>query len=208
MDAKILKKSFTDSLCVCLDERMLTMDFKRRTNSDSYKRQIGNVLQIFNVNISLNPAYKKGALVHVYPRIELEIPDVNVTALRLVDNNRSFAPNVTLNRPFEHLVPLDKRKQWYVYGLDEYEVVLVSVWEQFELWGISFFNDYNSVDSIIKGYDASDKRPVLQRNWYLCVIAAAVVLGRKDKAIEIAEKEFSTDRDRRKYEAVFRNLMS
>lgn len=209
MDVKEIKRHFRNELGITLDGCLGGYGFKRKASSTAYKRQKGTAQQTFDMAISLHPAYERNAIIHIYPRLLLELRDVNEIALKLVNGNAILlanAPDITLNRPLEHFVPLEHRTQWYAYELSGCKAAISSAYEQFNEWGLPFLDDYVDEKSILNGYLAADQRPVLQKNWYLFVVAAAVLLDKKREALEIAEKEFATKRDRSKYEAVFANL--
>lgn len=191
------------------DSRFKAFDFKRSAKSTFYTRRRTGVCQKFDFTLAVNPSYNREAVAHIYPRIRLEIEEVSNIASKLVKGNSILlanAPEVLVNRPFEHLVPKNERLQWYAYNLLDFAEIAEKITSQFEKWGAPFFDDYWTPCDIVKGFEADDDRPRLQHNWTIFVISSYLVLHRIDDAIALAETSFSTPGLRKKFAVVFENL--
>lgn len=209
MKAPEIKIALVQALARLGDQPLSERGFWRSSKAIFYARSKGATRQIFDLGFAAHLSYDREALAHIYPRIRLEMKDVGSVASARVDGNPVLvanAPELLLNRPFEHFAPKPERIQWYARNLQDFDGIVESVITQFGQWGAPFFDDYWSALDIIRGYEADDERPRLQQSWWVFVIAAYVSVGRITEAFAVAEKAFSALGTRRKYDVVFVNL--
>lgn len=207
MPASEIKQALRESLQQVCDKRFAERGFRRTEKGTLYVRRTMHAAQSFDFTLSIRPTYAKDAIAHLYPRVHLEMPALTEMALELVDGQRVLlanAPEILLNRPFEHFVPLDQREQWYIHDVGDFDVATGRVTQQFVQWGLPFFDDYTSPDGVIHGYECSDLRPQMQQSWFLFVVAAYILKNEYHKALDVAEREYGAKKGvRRKYSVLF-----
>jgi hypothetical protein len=209
MTASELKSAFVKALASGADARLAEVGFVRSPKGTTFVRTLPEAVQVFDISLALHPPYDPKAIAHVYPRVRLSIRSVSEIAEKLVAENPvllAHAPDVLVNRPLEHLVPKTERIQWYAYRDDDFHDIATSIATQCLKWGLPFFDDYRTALDVVRGHESGDDRPRAQENWSVFVIAAYVALGRRESALETANRAFGPPGLRRKYAAVFAAL--
>ena len=137
------------------------------------------------------------------------MPDVCKRARELVGENLLLlanAPEVMVNKPLDHLVPLPERVQWYAFQQEDLRRIAREIGETFLKWGSPFFDDHRNAEDLVRGFEAEDGRPKLQENWSIFIAAAYLVVGQKERAWEVVDSAFRTPGARAKYSVVFNHL--
>lgn len=209
MNSVQLKTALIRTLERLGDDALAEQGFRRSPRSTTYSRRHLSARQKFDVDIAFRPTYCKDALAHIYPRVKLEMPEVTAIASNLIDGKPLLlggAPEILVNRPLEHLVPLDERQQWFLTDVESFGDLCSSIVRQFVKFGIPFFEEYGRPRDIVIGHEKGDLRPRAHESWSIFVIAAYLYEGRISDAATVGEQAFSTPGARSKYAQVLRRL--
>jgi hypothetical protein len=209
MTGSEIKLRLAKALASEADASLAKVGFARSAKGIRYARKLPEAMQVFNISLAVRPKYHREAIAHIYPRVNLSIWPVCEVAEKLVSESPVLlanAPDVMVNRPLEHLVPKAQRIQWYAYRADDFDHIAGSVAAQCLKWGLPFLDDYRTALDVVRGHESGDERPRLQENWYVFVIAAYLCLGRREAALETANRAFALPGPRRKFAPVFASL--
>ena len=214
MKAPELRKAFIPYLEV-LDRKMGRFGFKRHPRGIFYARRNRDVCQKVHFDISSNPSYSPGSIAHLYPRISVEMKSVGAMAERLIAGNPRLADRqmqLVYNDPLDFLVPKDERLQWYAADTEQFATALQEVMARFECWGLPFLEvywgpeDFITTNRIAISNAKKGALPMLGYRTAIQVIAAYLVLGRYEQAVQYLEARFSSLGAKKKYGFLFENL--
>ncbi|MEO8585037.1 MAG: hypothetical protein ABI584_02650 [Acidobacteriota bacterium] len=195
------------AFCVpLLDEALSPARFKRRgVKSGKYFRVLNEARQVLEIAIHVRPRYEPEAQLHVYPMVEAQMPSVNQIALEMVRDKALLgnALEVTIRQPLEMTAPAAKQRRWFVGGEDTYSDVSASIVESVKNWGVPFFDDYRGPADLVRGYERSDPRLLVQQHFVVYVAAAYLLLGRTHDAESVLKNRLGSQGLQKRYARAF-----
>jgi hypothetical protein len=204
------KDSIREVLCRVLtaelDFYLNANGFTRDKTSLEYVRPCDAGEQVLEMDFDFKPNMEPGASAYIYPWLRLTFPAVNRIALEMVDGVLSLigAADITLRQPIDFVVPKGCRVRWFSYGREEDYVLCVrSIKGYLEEWVIPFLDKYTTVDSLANYFTNKDDRIPAQRQFYIYVAAAYILLTQPAKAMQVLESNFGKAGPRRDYAKAF-----
>jgi hypothetical protein len=190
------------------DAPLREIGFKRWARSIHYIRKKADATHIISFYADLFPRYQPDAEAHLLPKMRLLMPSVSERALALVDGNGNLlgAPEVIVNQPIEFTAPKECRPYWFAAGRMEFQDRVREIVDYAKTWVVPLLDELTGPESLIEVYRQEDPRLLKQPHWYLYVVAAFDLLGRREEARAVLEAKLGTPGSRREFAAAFENL--
>jgi hypothetical protein len=207
--AKQIKAELIEVLSVRADELLKQDDFVRTKKSFVYKGALEQGEQWLTIGAHSNPRYCPGAEVHIYPSLQVLMPQVSDEALRLLGGDKFLlgnAPECLIGQPLDFFAPKDSRVQWYASGKDQMLSACDGVVAFFRRWGLPFLSRACSPSDLVRLYERPDPYIGRSEYWYTYITAAYRILGEEEKAREVVRKHFSPLWIKKRYGVLFRSL--
>jgi hypothetical protein len=189
-----------------VDEPLQSKGFNRSAKSISYQRQSKDSQQEIAFVTDWKPRYQPGVDAHLHPMLRLKMPAISARAVRLVKGDLTLlagAPEIILNQPIEWAAPKDQQSRWFATGAIEFIEICESIAAYLLRWAVPLLDSLSTIEGLVQAYEDRDSRVLMQRHWYVYVIAAYLELGRVDDAREVVARHFGGTGARMRYEAVF-----
>lgn len=170
------------------DEVMTESGFKRRGNSLNYFRTIGTTKQKLDMACFSHPPYYAGALLHIYPYMSVDYPEIHKTAENMIDN----VGETTIFQPIQ--VKAFDTTQWILMTDAREEVDAVA--EKIKLFlkqcTLPLFDDLKDIDGYIDKYvqQEGNKKISLSEQYYFYVASAYAIRGEYEKGLEVLNNRF------------------
>jgi hypothetical protein len=204
-----IKADLLAALEIEVDAPLHEKGFKRWKGSTHYTRKKASASHVIAFHADFFPRYRPSAEAHLLPKMRLLIPAVSERALALVGGNDSLlagAPEVIVNQPIEFTAPKNHRVRWFAAGLAEFQDRAREIVDFARTWTIPLLDELTGPGSLIHMYRQEDARLLKQPHWYLYVVAAFDLLGRRDEARSVLEAKLGKPGSRRRFAVAFENL--
>lgn len=204
-----IKNQLLETLAEVLDEPLKTVGFSRNRRSLVYVRKINDAEQRITLIIHCHPKYQLGAEVHIYPSVQVAMPQVSAGALALVRGDKVLlagAPEIVIGQPIEFTAPKDKHQRWFATGNEEFVAACDSIQAFLTRWVLPFLSEISTPADMIKFYETNDARIMKQKHSYIFIAAAYQVLGQFEKAREVVQQQFGSPGLRKRYAPLFASL--
>jgi len=189
-----------------LDPYMLERGFSRGKTSLVYKRTIDGSTQKIDVTTQVHPKDNPNAVAAVYPQMEVLIPTVDAILEAMVGDNLGLLEGVTggtSKQPIGFTSEKAHNGRWFIYQPDSVPGLVDDMKGFIERWTVPFLDRYATPEDIIATDQRDDGRLARDRAQIMRVVAAALVIKRKDYAQATMEKWLGTPGTRRRYEQVY-----
>lgn len=204
-----IKNQFLETLAAVLDEPLKVLGFTRNKRSLVYARKVNGAEHRITFIIHCHPKYQPGAEAHIYPSVQVVMPQVSESALALVKGDKMLlagAPEIIIGMPIEFTAPKDKHQRWFATGHDEFVTACDSIREFLAHWVLPFLSEVSTPADLVKLYEANDARIMKQKHWYIFIAAAYQVMGQLDKARDVVRQQFGRPGLRKQYAPLFTSL--
>lgn len=204
-----IKNQILETLAESLDEPLKAVGFNRNRRSLVYVRNVNGAEHRITFVIHSYPKYQPGAEAHIYPAIQIGMPQVCEAALALVNGDMLLlanAPDMIVSQPAEFTAPQDKRQQWFTSGNEQFIAACESIKTFLFDWVLPFLSQVSTPADLVRIYETNDDRMMKLQHWHIRVAAAYQVLGKTDKAREVVQRHFGSLGLRRRYAPLFTSL--
>ena len=190
-----IKNQLLQTLAEILDEPLKTVGFTRNKRSLVYNRTINDAEHRITFVVHSHPKYQPGAEAHIYPALQIGLPQVCEVALALVKGDKLLlanAPDIIVGQPIEFTAPKDKRQQWFATGNEQFGAACESIKAFLFNWVLPFLSEVSTPADLVKIYETNDERMMKLQHWHIRIAAAYQVLGQIDKAREVVRRHFGS----------------
>jgi hypothetical protein len=201
-----IKLCVTTSLRDHLDPYMDVKGFTRGVNSLFYKRKIGDSAQKLDLRLEIHPKDQPNASAALYPFMQIDIPTVDDVLHDMIHDDLGLLEGVTAGvsrQPIGFTSNKADPGRWYLYQRDSVGEIIRETREFIERWTMPVLDNYASPEQVVAADERGDERLARDRAQMMRVVAAALVIGRKDYAREVIEKQLGAPGARRRYQRVF-----
>jgi hypothetical protein len=191
------------------DDSLGALGFGRRKGTTEYKRQKKDATHAIVFVTDLFPRYEPDAEAHIHPKMRVAMPVVSERALALVAGDEMLlanAPEVILNQPIEFAAPKEQRVRWFAAGRQQFKQRIRDITAFTQAWTVPLLDELDSPESLARVYSRKDDRIMMQKHWYLYVVAAYDLMGMPEKACEVLEMELGAPGLRSRFSVAFRTL--
>lgn len=202
---EITKLLFTE-LEQWLDPALKARHFNRRSNSLRYVRKINGSTQVLNMVLDQKSIDRSTYIAAIYPRILIEIPDVDNILRKLTDNNNLLLEGTTKGKSDQPIAftSFDKHSgRWLLKHTDDIPSMLHHIEHFLVQWTIPFLEEYSTPEDLIQKHTSNDRRVLRDRANFLRIIAAALASNQVETAKQILSENFSSPLLRERYHSVF-----
>ena len=187
-----------------LDPVLIPLGFRRPRRGLVYSREFSGTNHELILSFDSSPRYAPTAKMHLVPGVSIKMPAVVRTALQMTgDEFRFGSSDVVIGHQMQNLAPNCDQRRWFVSDATSCRLALGEVATFFSQWVEPFLRDYTSPDDLLRQYEAGDKRPIQQHNFFVFVAACYFLRGRKDRASQVLEKHLGKPGLRKIYARAF-----
>lgn len=191
MNSRQFKSNIVEMVDQKIDCVLMKYDFKRYTGSLYYKRKTGEIIHEIAMMYQMPKYSDDPAIVWIGPRYFVYIKSVNQMVQQMEPNRFHFDSHTSLfGGSIGHLMPERNLVTWYPRDTSEMMIHGIEIGNALEQYVVPFLNEYNSIQSIIDGFEKGDNRLDRGSEWILRIAAAYLVLDQKDKAKQILIDNF------------------
>lgn len=204
-----IKNQLLETLADSLDEPLKAVGFDRNRRSLVYARKVNGAEHKITFTNHSHPNYQPGAEAHIYPSLQISMPQVCEAALALVKGDKLLlanAPDIIVSQPIEFTAPKDKRQQWFATGNEQFGAACESIKTFLFDWVLPFLSQVSTPADLVRIYETNDDRMMKLQHWHIRIAAAYQVLGQTDKAREVVQRHFGSLGLRRRYAPLFTSL--
>jgi len=201
-----IKSCMLVALAARLDPYMLEQGFSRGKSSLIYKRAIGSATQKIDIAVQIHPKDNSNAAAAVYPQMEILVPAVDAVLQEMIGEDIGLLEGVTggtSKQPIAFMSEKAHNGRWFIYQPDSVPGLVDDMKGFIERWTMPFLDSYATPEDIIATDQRDDGRLARDRAQIMRVVAAALVIKRKDYAQATMEKWLGTPGTRRRYEQVY-----
>jgi hypothetical protein len=201
-----IKPCILEGLADRLDPYMLEQGFSRGKSSLIYKRTIGGSTQKIDISVQVHPKDNPNAAAAVYPQMEVLVPVVDAVLEDMIGDNTGLLEGITggtSKQPIGFVSEKAHSGRWFIYQPDSVSGLVDDMKAFIERWTMPFLDGYATPEDIVATDQRDDGRLARVRAQMMRVVAAALVIKRKDYAQATMEKWLGTPGTRRRYEQVY-----
>lgn len=201
-----IKLCVTESLQEHLDPYMEVKGFARGSNSLFYKRKLGSSAQKLDLRLEIHPKDQPNASAALYPFMQIDIPSVDDVLMDMIDDDLGLLEGVTAGvsrQPIGFTSSKADPGRWYIYQRDSVQEIIRKAREFIERWTMPVLDNYTSPEQVVAAEERGDDRLAQDRAQMMRVVAAALVIGRKDYAQEMLAKRLGAPGAQRRYQRVY-----
>ena len=201
-----IKLCVTTSLRDHLDPYMDVNGFARGSNSLFYKRKIGDAAQKLDLRLQIHPKDQPDASAALYPFMQIDIPVIDDVLQDMIGDDLGLLEGVTAGvsrQPIGFTSSKADPGRWYIYQRESVEEIIRKAREFIERWTMPVLDNYVSPEQVVAADERDDERLARDRAQIMRVVAAALVIGRKDYAQEVLERRLGASGARRRYLRVY-----
>ncbi|MBB4837727.1 hypothetical protein HNP52_000778 [Sphingomonas kyeonggiensis] len=201
-----IKLCVTENLKGHLDPYMGAKGFTRGSNSLFYKRKIGDAAQKLDLRLEVHPKDQPTASAALYPFMQIDIPTVDDVLQDMIGDDLGLLEGVTAGvtrQPIGFTSAKADPGRWYIYQRDSVEEIVREARAFIERWTMPVLDNYASPEQVVAADEEGDERLARDRAQTMRIVAAALVIGRKDYAREVLEKRLGAPGARRRFQRVF-----
>jgi hypothetical protein len=196
-------------MLVIVDEALAREGFSRRRGTLAYRRKLNESEQTLNFVVNCFPQYQPSMDAHIQPWVQISLPAISEISLRLLKGDKALlanCPELILNQPVDFLAPKDVHHRWFAKSSEDYLETCKSILSFLQEWAIPFFSELSTSTDLVKLYQTHDARVLTQKHWYVFVVAALIGLGERERALDVAQREFAAPLLRKRYAPLFESL--
>lgn len=187
-----------------LDQVLVPLGFRRPPRSLIYSRSFPRTKHELSLHFDSSPQYATEARMHLLPSICIRMSEVAKTALEMTGNSHLFGrSNVIIGHQIQNLAPKSERRLWLICDTNSCQFALKEVAALFPRWVEPFLQDYTSPDDLLRQYEAGDKRPIQQHNFFIFVAASYVLRGERAIAAGVLDRHLGKPGLRKVYAKAF-----
>lgn len=186
-----IKLCVTKNLEEHLDPYMGAKGFTRGSNSLFYKRKIGDAAQKLDLRLEIHPKDQPNASAALYPFMQIDIATVDDLLQDMIEDDVRLLEGVTAGvtrQPIGFTSAKADPGRWYIYQRSSVEEIVREVREFIERWTMPVLDNYASPEQVVAADENDDERFARDRAQMMRVVAAALVIGRKDYASDVLEQ--------------------
>jgi hypothetical protein len=207
--AQEIKNQLIETLAEILDGPLKAAGFARNKRSLVYCRKVNGTEHRITFTVHCHPKYQPGAEAHIYPSLQVLMPQVSEAALALVKNDKLLlanSPEIIIGEPIEFTAPKDKHQRWFATGGEQFAAACGSIQAFLSNWALPFLSEVSTPVDLIKLHETNDERIVKSHNWHIFIAAAYQIMGRLDKARDVVRRRFGRPGLRKQFAPLFASL--
>ncbi|MDP9836122.1 hypothetical protein J2T09_000864 [Neorhizobium huautlense] len=204
--SKDIKEDLLLSLASKADSGFLAKGFNRASRSLDYKRKLSESSHSLSLSVSFNPRYDNGKEVAFHPWIRVTMPAVGKVLAGLIDKQTHLiagSADMVLVQPVHFGAPKPEYRRWSATGVSEMENALSDIASFFEQWGEPLLGQLQNAANLLEMYEAKNTHFMITHDTYLRAAAAAIAVGKPDKAMQILDENLGKPGLRKKYQTIF-----
>jgi hypothetical protein len=193
-----------------LDDFMAGAGFRRRGGTLKYSRNVSDGAQRVDMHFDAKPSYAPQALAHLLPQHSIIFPKLNLLMSNLIDGfvlpSKSPAREITFSQQIQHVSPPGDTRcppRWFLHDKSSAVACIQSAKDYMAQWEIPFLDKYQSVASLIDGYEQRDSRLPHDQRFTLFIAGAYLLIGRARSAMGVLEANFGNAGSREDFAKAF-----
>ena len=204
-----IKNQLIETLAKILDGPLKTDGFARNKRSLVYCRKVNGTEHRITLTIHSNPKYEPGADAHIYPTLQVLMPQVSEAALALVKGDKwllANAPEIIIGEPIDFTAPKDKHQRWFATGDEQFAAACISIQAFLSNWVLPFLSEISTPVDLVRLHEANDQRIMKSHQWHIFIAAAYQITGQLDKARDVVRQHLGRPGLRKLYAPLFTSL--
>jgi len=145
----------------------------------------------------------------VYPVLQLCFPNIRKVVKQLLKDSPWVGMEsdlVVLTEPLDAVIPIRDRIKLRFADSESAGECCGLLRQQFKKWVMPFLDEYSTCSALIDGYYKKDARIVIARPFHLNIVAAHLVCGEVNQAMELLSSVYKSPAMRREYDSAFKSL--
>jgi len=204
-----IKNQLIETLAEILDGPLKAVGFARNKRSLVYCRKVNGTEHRITFTVHCHPKYHPGAEAHIYPLLQVHMPQVSEAALALVKGDKLLlanSPEIIIGEPIDFTAPKDKHERWFATGNEQFAAACGSIQAFLSNWVLPFLSEVSTPVDLVRLHEANDERIVKSHKWHIFIAAAYQIMGRLDKARDVVRQQFGRLGLRKQYAPLFKSL--
>ena len=207
---KIIQQLIKEKLSEMFDPVMKEKNFNRKSNSLVYLKKTNVLTHKIYFHFQCSPHFLPEVDAYLNPTYRLYIPDVSHKALELLGDNKmalGLDPEIVLSQPYYFFIEDHDTIPYLSLTLNKDNTQdLNQLKEIITRWVLPQVNKINNLQDFVKIYEDNFPFSISKKD-YIFFIAAYIILGQKERARNLLEKEFSKQGAKSLYKPLYENFL-